>query len=648
MRQTASATTRPIDSRCLALIHAGAELLRPPPDRHPDQWADENRYLPPGSAIPGQWKSSRTPYMIRIMREAASGRRKRVTMICGSQMSKSESFLNVAGARLEDDPAPVLWISPTKSNAEKVIEPRFMQMVNHCDSLKIAYRGGKKSSKTRKLIGGVSFRLAWAGSATEIASDPAALVVIDELDRVSADVAGEGDLVEMADARHDSYPEGITLVTSSPKKGSVNVYIHPETGMEHWEVAESDQLESAVWRLWQEGTRHEFAWPCPHCDEYFVPRLRHLKWPEKATPEIAELGAYVQCPNCKEAITDEFKADMNRRGQHVAPGQSVAKDGTVIGDEPDSNAFSSWISGLCSPWKTFGERAARYVSAARSGQPERLQAVINTVFGELYREAVSAADWQRDVYVLRQPYQRGEVPRNAIVLYMTVDVQKDRLIYVVRAWGERMTSWLVQSGELVGETEFDAVWGDLAEFRDMKFGEAQMGIKACWIDSGYKPGDRFKRPDNQIYAFCRRHPGWAQATKGQQSLDRPIKPSQIDIKLGGRLYRRGLVLLHLDTDHYKSWVHGRLAWPDGEPGGWHLPQDIDEDYCKQIVAESRVIKPSGKAVWLRLSKENHKLDCEMMQAAAADFYRVWAMKWTAPEQQAQAGGLADLGALLNG
>lgn len=561
--------------------------------------------------------------MIRPVREAAKARRKRVIVVCASQMSKSETWLNLAGARLQDDPVPVLWIGPTKSNVEKVIEKRFMQMVRSCAALEQLFVGGKRSSKHLKQIGPVTFRLAWAGSATELASDPAGLVIVDERDRMDDDVAGEGDPVVMADARHATYADGLTVVTSSPKTGTVETYVDPASGLERWAESDPKDLGSPIWKLWQEGSRHEWAWPCPDCGEYFIPRFRLLAWPKDSTPQRAKRDARMACPHCGVLIGDESKTEMNARGVYVAPGQSVLKDGSIEGEEPANDVFSAWVSGLCSPWVSFGQRAQAFLAAVRSGDRTKVQAVLNTGFGELYSVTGDAPSWEK-VWSLRRPYQLRAVPDGGAVLFMAVDVQKRSLVYTVRAWGPGSTSWLVDRGELHGETEHDAVWADLARFRDVKYGE--LGIHACFLDTGYRPGDKWKRPDNQIYQFARRFIGWAFATKSHDKQDKPIKPSVIDISVNGQVMKNGLTLWHLDSDHFKSWVFQRLEWPAGQPGGWFVPDDIDEDYCRQIVSEARVTKPSGHFVWLRVRRANHFLDCEMMQAAAAYHFKVWTLK----------------------
>jgi phage terminase large subunit GpA-like protein len=90
----------------------------------------------------------------------------------------------------------------------------------------------------------------------------------------------------------------------------------------------------------------------------------------------------------------------------------------------------------------------------------------------------------------------------------------------------------------------------------------------------------------------------------------------------GKIIKNGLDLWHIDTDYMKSWVHARIEWPTGEPGGWHIPADATDDYCQQLVAEHRAVNPSGKVTWLRIRRDNHYLDVEALNVAAAHILRL--------------------------
>lgn len=193
-------------------------------------------------------------------------------------------------------------------------------------------------------------------------------------------------------------------------------------------------------------------------------------------------------------------------------------------------------------------------------------------------------------------------------------MQKDRLVYAVRGWGVNYESWLVEHGKLWGKTEHDHVWSMLGELLQKGYGGRD--IRRMFVDSGFNPNST-RGADNQIYQFCRRHHGRAFPTKGHDSQDRPIKASLIDVTQRGKVIKHGLQLWHLDSYYFKSWLHARIQWPQGESGAFHLPVDATGDYCQQLVAEQRLVKASGRVLWIKTRQDNHYLDAEALNAAAA-------------------------------
>lgn len=546
----------------------------------------------------------------------------------GSQMGKSILAQNVIGARLDDDPAPIIYVAPTQSNIDSVVEPKIMEMFRGCKSLWDKLAKGHKSTKHHKRVSGVSFRMAWSGSATELASDSAALGIVDEVDRMEQDIKGEGSPVELTEARTSVYPDGRVGITSTPTEGTVTTFEHPDTKLVHWAVADPKLILSVVWRLWQEGSRHEWAVPCPSCREYFIPRFLLLTWPDKATPETAEKEARLACQHCGDLHDDSSKNWMNAHGYMLAPGQrpdALGEDDgpRVIHDFEQeisevvefgdylprpSSTHSFWVSGLMSfsPKKSFGFLASKFLRATLSGEFERLKGVLNTDFGELFRVHGEAPEWDR-VLECAADYTAGAIPEAAKFLTAGVDIHDHRINYVVRAWASDYTSWLVAHGELWGEVDQPTVWAELDRvlMRDYE----GLAISKMAVDSGHEA--------NYVYAFCRQHRGLAIPTKGYGEMDKPYRASLIDVNVRGKTIKNGIQLWHINSDIMKSWVHSRVEWPKDQPGGWYLPSDIDEDYCKQIVAEQRVTKASGKVVWIAIAADNHYLDAESLAYAAA-------------------------------
>lgn len=544
----------------------------------------------------------------------ASGEAKRVVWVMGAQSGKTESFLDVAGQRLDQRPAPILYVGPNKQFLTEQFEPRVMALLDEAPCLSDKVARGKRMTKTRKVIAGVPLRLAHAGSSVALKSDPAALALVDEYDEMLANVGGQGDPLGLIERRGDTYADFVCAVVSTPKKGTVQAVRDDKSGLSFWDVAPAEDVESPIWRLWQQGTRHHWCWPCPHCGEYFVPRFDLLRWPEDATPMRASREAYLECPHCGSVIEEGQKAEMNERGRYVAPGQTVDHEGVVHGSPPDASAVSFWTSGLASPFVSFGDRVKVYLEAMAIGDADMLQTAVNAGFGELFAPGgLHVKEWEQ-VAKLKGEHRAGELPDGVLRLTCAVDVQKTRLVYSVRGWGPRATSWQIESGELAGFTDQAEVWSDLANLLSNTWDG--LPIALALIDSGFRPDKPSEGYVNVVYDFCRRFQRVARATKGFASLDAPIKRARQKVTVPGSKFVVEIERFNLDTDFWKTRLHERLAWTPGQPGEFILNADATVDYCKQLVAEVRQLTPSGKPQWVQVSKQNHFLDCEAMNEAA--------------------------------
>jgi phage terminase large subunit GpA-like protein len=331
---------------------------------------------------------------------------------------------------------------------------------------------------------------------------------------------------------------------------------------------------------------------------------------------------------------------MNARGRYVAPGQTVDKDGNVEGNPPESKSASFWVSGLASPFVSFGERIAVLVEAQQSGDDAMVQQAVNAGFGELYSPGGGEVpEWMEiKEKSQRATYKRGEVPADVIHLILTADIQRHSIYWVLRGWGARATSWLVNHGNLHGDTSEEDVWDALA---DLLVNPVEgVPIRMGFVDSGFRPGKVETLPLNRIYEFCRRFMRRMRPTKGSSAPMRvPLMISKIEVqRKDGRAFKYGLDLVRLDTDHWKSWVHERLKWPDDKVGAWYVPRGIEDDYCHQIVSEARLKQPTGKVEWVQRSRANHYLDCEAMQAAAGYLLNVQRIPLLQNKSQSTKGG----------
>jgi phage terminase large subunit GpA-like protein len=612
-----TAETANLTQNARDLASSLAVLLKPSVPLEPDEWGAANRTYPPSAGVPGPRDPWLTAYKIPFARAVASGRWKRVVDVSGAQMGKSDTILDIIGHRLDQRPVPILYVGPTRLFLTEQFEPRVMSLLDEAPVLARKVARGKRMTKTKKTVAGVPLRLAHAGSSSALKSDPAALAIIDEYDDMLRSVRGQGDPLGLVEARGDTYAEFVMVVTSTPSLGTTEVERDPKSGLEFWRKVAAEDVQSAIWNLWQNGTRHHFAWKCPHCERHFIPRFQLLKWPKGSSASQAKEGAYLTCgfDDCGGVIEDKHKERMNSEGVMIAPGQWFDERGNVCGDPEPSDTISFWTSGLCSPFKTFGERAETYINAVRSADPEKVRTAINAAFGELYSPGGGSVPQAAEVHALKSPYVMGTVPTGVVCLTAGVDVQKNRLVYVVRGWGYRATSWLVQHGELWGPTSEPEVWSALEDLLETEFGGLR--VRMSMIDAGFRPNKVEPGSASVVYDFCRTHQRNTRPSLGAETLaSGALQISKIEIDPGHGKAKYGLERVRINTDWCKLWVHERIKWPQDQPGAFFLPDDVTDDYCQQLLSEARVTSKAGRVQWLRRSKENHFLDCEAMAYAA--------------------------------
>jgi phage terminase large subunit GpA-like protein len=194
---------------------------------------------------------------------------------------------------------------------------------------------------------------------------------------------------------------------------------------------------------------------------------------------------------------------------------------------------------------------------------------------------------------------------------------------------------------------------------------------AVWVDSGYQTDLCYRKTrefDRKIWKPVKGH---GQSSRARIRYARPRGTTQV-VKWLGEEYHfsilkdRGVVLVEINVDHWKSWVHNRIRQPcfdshgraTAENGALTLfaPERSNEHFAlgKHVTAEraiDRFVPGKGmEQVWERQRKANHWLDTLVYASAAAhrDGVRLVAAKRaqkvsTGPRKRA----LVPLGELVN-
>ena len=236
-------------------------------------------------------------------------------------------------------------------------------------------------------------------------------------------------------------------------------------------------------------------------------------------------------------------------------------------------------------------------------------------------ETENAPKWS-ELNGLIKAYEPGSLPEDVQVITLGADVQKMGIYYVVRGWGFNSESWKLTNGFIPGETEFPAVWSLFSKIINSDF--EGMKKRRAFVDSGFNT--------NQVYLFARQFRGTVFPSKGQPTLERPIKSNKVDVSQSGRILKGGVTLFHLHTDYFKTFLYSRLRWPEGEAGSFNLDSATTEDYLKQITAEELMIKANGNRQWIQIRPDNHYLDCEVNAIGAASSLQVHTLRKKARKQ----------------
>lgn len=581
------------------------DALDAPLPRNANEWAAENRVFPPDSPSPGPFKKDIAPYTTAICDAMNNPNILRVAIVMGTQQGKSVTMENIVGQRLSDCPVQIIYMAPTENLIAKVIAPKFEEMFLNSNLKEVS----EKITMLQWSVNGTTIRFVYAGSAAEMSAQSAGLILVDEVDRIVN--TSEGDSTEIIEARGDAYADSKVVYAASPTHGPLSRRKHPKTGIDHFEVIDLKAAGSIskIWEIWQSGTRKEWAVPCPYCNEYFIPHSGLLSWPgkdteEECTPSVAFKKAFLACPNNGCSIENAHRRKMNKKGLYLAPGQYV-EDGVVKGvaDTEGNNTESFFVSGLCSfsSKKSYGFLAEKLLKALNSGDEGTIQSVYNTGFAELYDKR-SDAPSEDEVKSNCESYRLGSVLGEPLALVAGVDVQKRSLYYVVRALYPGKGSILVEADELFGDITKQEVWDELKDVLNADYDGHE--IRYMGIDTAYEP--------EIVQEFVNANKPRAIALRGVWRQSSLIKQVRLEANRPGTSMR-GSVRYNFDATACKQYIHSRIGRGRKYSAFWALPEDIHDEYCKQI---------GGEYFDEKLNKfipvgANHYLDCEAMIYALA-------------------------------
>lgn len=543
------------------------------------EWANKHRYLRDGASEKGAYDINNVIYLKDVYDSLLNYDYEFTALATPAQAGKTECGFNFIGYSLDVDPLPAFFCLPTKDAcklvSKKRLTPFFEQTKTLCNKM-------TENSTLDKTVNGVMFKMPWGTSASQLCSDPFARGVVDEYDRQPDDVQGEGSLAELLLARTTTYQKVKIFLISTPLVLG----------------------ESKIWSDLEKGTFKRFHIPCPKCKTFFCPSEKTLNFEENKD--------FVFCPYCMYIFEEDNLYKYAMLGKYVGWGQTIDKGGNVKGDLKETNIDSFWFSGLITKWASIKKICVSLRDAIRKKDPKRIKSIKNLKLGEPYSNKVE----KPKVEVVRElgsNFERGVFYESFTSLIMTVDVQKDCFFYVLRQWKKDETSYQVDYGRIDGDTEGNEIWQKL---RDLVTGGVKTNngrikeIDVCGIDARWR--------SHKVYAFCKSLPDYCIPIRGFDEQDTPIQKRRADMIFKGERFVDETWKYNIDEGYFKEMLYSLI----NNKKKWFLSNNFDNDYCKQVVSEDKVLdEKKNKYVW-KENGANHFLDCEKMNLACASIMRV--------------------------
>lgn len=580
------------------------------------EFAEENRYLPPGStSMPGYYSFSVSPYIREIVDcMSLSSPVRKVSVEKGVQIGMTVGLLEntILYCIAHVKTAPVMSLIADETMAKLRMSQFVMPMLvasgfDHLIQSNEGEKGARKSGKTQDKVsfaGGGSLYTFGANSPAKLSSFPIQYLLIDEPDRYKTSLKLNGDPIALAIGRTKAYAQSrkICLLSTPTIEGQSKIHDH-----------------------YMDGDQRRYFVPCKKCNH-----MQTLEWNKvnKDTGEVYGLtfnhedGVLIEgsvryiCSNCGCEHINADKRRMLLKGKWVPTAKPKVK-----------NERSYHISGLYSPvgfmsWEDIVNDWFKCwdVSAGKVKKVEKLQEFYNNNLGIPFRAENDKLKFTTVSAHRRKEYRLGEIPNHLslracddeiLLLLCTVDVQKTYLSVGVIGWTSNHRPFVIDYQEFKGDCEDinSQPWVDLRRLIGNKEYVADNGsryrIALTGIDSGYL--------QHVVIEFCENTDNTI-AMKGLPGAQKGASFAQFKKSTTSL----GTVAYNLNTDLYKERWYGALkrTWQETEKQHeycFNVPVDMTDKQLKELTVETKVadIDPITKSVrgfkWHRPSGANNEL-----------------------------------------
>jgi phage terminase large subunit GpA-like protein len=581
----------------LGLVKAFLRGLMPDDIITVSEWADRYRILPMENAVPGRFKIAKTPYLEEIAdRLSVTDPAIKVILMSGSQIGKTELGNNWLGYVVDVSPAPFLYVMPTDAMIKKTSKTRIQKMFDLVPRLRAKVNAQKSRESgntiTEKYFEGGSLTMIGANSPVGLASTSIRFVYMDEVDRYPLNVGGEGSALKLAETRTATFGNSKKIfITSTPTlKGTSQV---------------DNEFEKT-------SQRYYFV-PCPFCGHKQILLFSQLRY-ERGNYEDVKF----ECAECKELIEERHKTWMMKKGN----GEWRA----TVPELENKYMYGYHVSSMYSPVGMYSWASmAKDYEDSIGNIPETIS-FINTKLGVCYEpQKGDRPEWEmlyNRYHNEENKYEANKPKASVTFITIGVDVQADRIEYMVTGWMKGKLSQMIDYQVIVGSTDQDEVWKELNKVVNrtwIREDNHVIPMRLMAIDTGYNT--------KKVYDFVKQHQmNRVVPVKGLAKLDMIFSaPKAVQVSKAGKKVGEVKVFgvgVSLIKSELYGWLKQGIDLETGEiPQGYCYFLPKEATFFRGLVAEELIRVENKKGfyehVWIKKYERNEPLDTFVYARAAA-------------------------------
>lgn len=526
-----------------------------------NQWcADEVILSERQTQMPGNFSTRMTPYLREPLECFGDVDVTDLVLVFGTQTGKTTMIQAGTAWRIINKPQPVVWVMPTEGLARSFSETRWMPLFDDSSTLEAQKPSNPHKWKNlEQHFNRCTLNFVGSNSPSNLASRPAGLLLMDEVDKFARETDQETSALLLAENRTKSFVGALRVKTSTPTTP-----------------------DGAIWQEYLKGTQEKFMLPCPHCNQGIELLWSQVKWDPEAKEGShwnmarVESSAHYLCQRCGEKINDGQKMEILQLGKWESTNPAAQK------------GFRSFhLNSLYAPWRscTFGALAVKFLRDCET--INGLQDFTNSTMARPW-EQVQQSLTQNTVFKLRGEYAKGTCPIEPALAVVCADVGGDQQHWVTTAFTQEGESYVIDYGTV--ETP-----EDLIAIKDRKYltpTGVEFELSGGLIDSGYAA--------YRVYNVCMEsgrffHPSKGSGASFGNKITKTIIPEFPGIVLYG--YGDHALKTELFIDRMK----------EGKPKCW-IPKNASDAFIRGLSGQQLIPKKtaSGKEYeWKKIEKDHY-------------------------------------------